>query len=161
MLFWHVARLEGFNFSVKITTVLDSKPTKSVENFEESKFSVGDHQFLLECCPKLIKTYNFGQNAVNERQFKNKNEQNCAVWLFNFKVAEIFCRFSVLVSILYRVCRWKFLMGFVIMKSPHKLSCKECKGSLLKFYCIRKFMIAFDIFSLGQETLMIGVKFIH
>ncbi len=65
--------------------------TKSVGHFEENKFSVGDHQFLLECCPKLVKTYNFGQNAVNERQFKNKNEQYCAVRLFNFKVAETFC----------------------------------------------------------------------
>jgi hypothetical protein len=56
-------------------TVLDSNPTKIVRNFEESKFSVGCHQFLLECCPKLIKAYNFGQNAVNKRQLKNKNER--------------------------------------------------------------------------------------
>jgi hypothetical protein len=76
-------------------TVLDSKPTKNVEHFEENKFSVGGHQFLLDCCPKLIKIYNFGQFAVNERQFKNKNEQYCAVRLFNFKVAETFCRFPV------------------------------------------------------------------
>jgi hypothetical protein len=54
-------------------TVLDSKPTKSVGHFEENKFFVGGQQFLLECCPKLIKTYNFGQNAVNKSQFKNKN----------------------------------------------------------------------------------------
>jgi hypothetical protein len=47
--------------------VLDSKLTKSVGHFEENKFSVGCHKFLLECCPKLIKTYNFGQNAVNKR----------------------------------------------------------------------------------------------
>jgi hypothetical protein len=53
-------------------TVLDSKPTKSVGHFEENKFSVGDHQFLLERCPKLIKTYNSRQNAVNKRQLKNK-----------------------------------------------------------------------------------------
>jgi hypothetical protein len=86
-------------------TVLDSKPRKSVGHFEESKFSVCGHQFLLECCPKLIKTYNFGQNAVNERQFENKNEQNCEVWLFNFKVAETFCRFSLaIVSIFYHEC---------------------------------------------------------
>jgi hypothetical protein len=51
---------------------LDSKLTKSVGRFEEKKLSVGGHQFLLECCPKLIKNYNFGQNAVNKRQFKNK-----------------------------------------------------------------------------------------
>ncbi len=69
--------------TVKITTVLYSKLTKSVGYFEENKFSVGGHQFLLGCCPKLIKTYNFGQNAVNERQFKNKNEQYCGVRLFN------------------------------------------------------------------------------
>jgi hypothetical protein len=58
-------------------TDLDSKPTKSVRHFEENKFSVGGHQFLLECCPKLIETYNFGQNAVFQRQLKNKNEQYC------------------------------------------------------------------------------------
>ncbi len=80
--------------------VLDSKPTKSVGHFEENKFSGVGHQFLLDCYPKLIKTYNFGQSAVNERQFKNKNEQYCAVRLFNFKVAETFCQFSV------RNCRY-------------------------------------------------------
>ncbi len=69
--------------------------TKSVRHFEENKFSVGGHKFLLDCCLKLIKTYNFGQNAVNERQFKNKNEQYCAVKLFSFKVAETICKFSV------------------------------------------------------------------
>ncbi len=57
---------------------------------KKNKFSVGGQQFLLDCCPKLIETYNFGQNAVNERQFENKNEQYCAVRLFNFKVVETF-----------------------------------------------------------------------
>jgi hypothetical protein len=56
-------------------TVLDIKPTKGVGHFEENKFSVGCHQFLLECYPKLFTAYNFAQNAVNERHFKNKNEQ--------------------------------------------------------------------------------------
>jgi hypothetical protein len=73
--FWFWLKTVSEMDTVKITTVLDSKPTKSVGHFEENKFSVGGHQFLLKCCPKLIKTYNFGQNAVNERQFKNKNEQ--------------------------------------------------------------------------------------
>jgi hypothetical protein len=54
------------NFTVKNPTVLDSKPTTSVGHFEENKFSVGCHQFLLECYPKLIKTYNFGQNVVKK-----------------------------------------------------------------------------------------------
>ncbi len=76
-------------------TVLDSKTTKSVGHFEENKFYVGGHQFLLECCPKLIKTWNFGQNTINKSQYKNKNEQYCAVRLFIFIVAETFCRFSV------------------------------------------------------------------
>jgi hypothetical protein len=31
---------------------------------------------LLDCCPKLIKTYNFGQNAVNKRQLK---KQKCTI----------------------------------------------------------------------------------
>jgi hypothetical protein len=74
---------------------LDSKPTKSVGHFEEDKFSVGGRQFLLECCPKLIKTANFGQSAVNKSQSKNKNEQYCAIMLFIFKVAETFCQFSI------------------------------------------------------------------
>ncbi len=68
---------------------------KNVGDFEENKFSVGCHQFLLECCTKLIKTYNFGQNAVNKRQLKNKNEQYCSVRLFIFKVAKTFCQFFV------------------------------------------------------------------
>jgi hypothetical protein len=76
-------------------TVLDSKPPKSVGHFEENKISVGCRQFLLECCPKLIKTYNFGQNTVNIRQLKNKNEHYCAVRLFIFKVAKTFCQFFV------------------------------------------------------------------
>ncbi len=86
----------------KITTVFDSKPTKSVGHFEENKFSVGSHQFLLDCYPKLSKNNNFGQNAINERQFKNKNERYCAVRLLIFKVAETFCQFPV------RDC-WYFL----------------------------------------------------
>jgi hypothetical protein len=81
-------------------TVFDSKPTKSVGHFDENKFSVGGHQFLLECCPKLIKTYNFGLNAVNRSQYKNKYEQYCAVRLFIFIVAKTFCQFSV------RDCRY-------------------------------------------------------
>ncbi len=56
-------------------TVLDSKPTKNVGHFEDNKFSVGRHQFLTECCPKLTETYNFGQNVINNRQLKNKHEQ--------------------------------------------------------------------------------------
>jgi hypothetical protein len=72
----------------KITTVFASKPTKNVGHFEENKFSVGCQQFLLDFCPKLIITYNFGQNL---RQFYNKNEQYCSVRLFVFKVAEHFC----------------------------------------------------------------------
>jgi hypothetical protein len=63
---------------------LDSKTTKSVWHFEENKFSVGGRQFLLEFCPKLIISYNFGQNTANKSQYKNKNEQYCAVRLFIF-----------------------------------------------------------------------------
>ncbi len=85
-------------------TVLDSKLTKSVGHFEENNFSLGGRQFLLECCPKLIKTYNFGPNAVNKSKFKNKNEQYCAVRLFIFKVTETFFDFpSVIVDIFYLV----------------------------------------------------------
>jgi hypothetical protein len=56
-------------------TVLDDKPTKNVGHFEENEFSVGCHQFLLDCYPKLIKTYNFAQNAVNKGQLKNNIAQ--------------------------------------------------------------------------------------
>ncbi len=97
-------------------TVLDSKPTKSVGHFEESKFFVGCHQFLLECCPKLIKTYNFGQKAVNKRQLKNKNEQlGC---LFS-KLPRLFVDFlSKIVGIFYRVERTMIGIpeGFWVMK---------------------------------------------
>jgi hypothetical protein len=41
----------------------------------------------------LIKTYNFGQNAANKRQLKNKSEQFYAVRLFIFEAAETFCQF--------------------------------------------------------------------
>jgi hypothetical protein len=81
---------------------LDSKLTKSVGHFKENKFSVGGHKFLFDCRPKLIKTFNLGKNAVNERHFKNKNEQYCAVRLFNFKVAETFANLmSAIVCIFY------------------------------------------------------------
>jgi len=53
---------------------LDNKPTKNVWHFEEKQISVVGHQFLLDYCPKLIKTYNLGQNANNKRQMINKNE---------------------------------------------------------------------------------------
>ncbi len=69
--------------------------TKSVEHFKENKFSVSGHQLLLECCPKLIKTDNFGQNIINKSQYKNKNEQYCADRLFISIVVETFCQFSV------------------------------------------------------------------
>jgi hypothetical protein len=36
-------------------TVLDNEPTNGAGDFEDNKFSVGCHQFLLECCPKMIK----------------------------------------------------------------------------------------------------------
>jgi hypothetical protein len=91
-------------YMVKITTVLDSKPTKSIGRFEENKFSVGCHQFLLECCPKLIKTYNFGQNAANKRQLKNKNQQYCAVKFLFSKLLRLFVNFSsAIVRFYYRV----------------------------------------------------------
>ncbi len=81
---------------------MDSKPTKSVGHFEENKFSVGGHQFLLECCSKLIKTYNFGQKAVNKGQFKNKNEQYCALGCLFSKLPRLLVDFlSMIVVIFY------------------------------------------------------------
>ncbi len=55
-------------------TVSDNKLTKSSGQFEENKFSDNCQQILVDYCPKLIKTHNFGQNAVNESQLKNKNK---------------------------------------------------------------------------------------
>jgi hypothetical protein len=46
---------------------------------------------LLDWHPKLIKAYNFGQNAVDKRQLKNKNEWQSAVRLFIIKVVDTFC----------------------------------------------------------------------
>ncbi len=74
---------------------------------QKNKFSVGCHQFLLECCPKLIKTYNFAQRAVNKRQLKNKNEQFCAVRLFIFRVAKTFCPWLL---VFYRVKKDIFML---------------------------------------------------
>jgi hypothetical protein len=82
-------------------TILNSKLTKSVGHFEENKFSVGSQKFLLECCPKLIKTYNFVQNAADRRQLKNNIVQlGC---LFS-KLPKLFVNFlSAIVGIFYRV----------------------------------------------------------
>jgi hypothetical protein len=38
----------------KIMTVLDDKLTKIVEHFENNKFSVSCHQFLLDCSKPTI-----------------------------------------------------------------------------------------------------------
>jgi hypothetical protein len=82
---------------------LDNKLTKNVGHFEETKFSVGCHQFLLDYCPKLIKTYNFGQNADNKRQMINKNDQRCTLSLFIIKKSRLFVdSLSAVVSIVYR-----------------------------------------------------------
>ncbi len=40
----------------KISTVLDDKPTKVFGHFKDNKFTVGFHQFLLDCYPKLTDT---------------------------------------------------------------------------------------------------------
>ena len=53
-------------FTARILTVLDDILTKTVGHFEESKFSVLCHPFLLDCCSKLIKTYILGRNTVNK-----------------------------------------------------------------------------------------------
>ncbi len=45
---------DDLHLRLEITTVLDYKLTKNVGHFEENKFSVGCHKFLLDCCPKLI-----------------------------------------------------------------------------------------------------------
>jgi hypothetical protein len=47
--------------------ILADKPINSVGHFEENNFSVDGHQILPDCCPKLIKTYNFGQSANNKK----------------------------------------------------------------------------------------------
>jgi hypothetical protein len=74
-------------------TVLDNKPTNSVEHLEENKFSVGCHQFLLDCCSQLIITFNFGQNTDNKIQIKTKK-------VFFSKWTKLFVNFlSAIVSI--------------------------------------------------------------
>jgi hypothetical protein len=82
-------------------TVLDNKPTKSVGHFEEHKFSVGGHQFWLECCPKLIKTYNLGQNAVDKGQLKNNINNFVQLGCLISKLPRLFVNFlSAIVGIL-------------------------------------------------------------
>jgi hypothetical protein len=85
-------------------TVLDSKPTKSVRHFEENKSSVGGHQFLLECCSKLIKTYNFGQIAENKRQSKTEMNNIVLLGCLFSKLPRLFVDFpSAIFVIFYRV----------------------------------------------------------
>jgi hypothetical protein len=51
----------------------------------------------------LIKTYNFGQNAVNKSQFKNKNEQFCTFGCLFSPLPRLFVDFlSAIVVIFYR-----------------------------------------------------------
>ncbi len=98
-------KVNGHSFdvnTVKITTVLDSKLTKSVGRFEENKFSVGGHQFLLEYCPKLIKTYNFTQNAVNKRQLKNKMKNTVQLGCLFLKLLKLFVNFSSAIVSIFR-----------------------------------------------------------
>ncbi len=84
----------------KIRTVLDSKQTKSVGHFIGNNISVGGHQFLLECCPKLIKTYNFGQN---ERQLITKMNNIVQLGCLFSKLPRFFVNFSsAIVDIFYR-----------------------------------------------------------
>jgi hypothetical protein len=89
---------------IKITTVLDSKSTKSVGHFEENKFSVGSHQFLLDWYSKLIKTFNLDnfQSIKDNSKTKMNNivQSGC---LFS-KLLRFFVDFlSTIVSIFYRV----------------------------------------------------------
>jgi hypothetical protein len=89
---------------LKVKSVLNSKPTKIVGHFEENKFSVGGHQFFLEYCPKLIKTYNFGQNALNKRQLKTKMNNIVQLGCLFLKLARLFVNFpSAIVGIFYHV----------------------------------------------------------
>ena len=61
-------------------------------------------KFLLECSPKLIKAYNFGQNAINSKTKMNNIVQlGC---LFS-KLPRLFVNFlSAIVSIFYCVIFW-------------------------------------------------------
>ncbi len=77
------------------------RPTvlRGVGHFEENKFSVGGHQY----CPQLIITYNFGQNAVNKSQFKNKMNNIGQLSCLFSKLPRLFVNFpSLIVVIFYR-----------------------------------------------------------
>jgi hypothetical protein len=78
---------------VKAMTVLDDKLTKSVSHFEENKFCVGGHQFLLDCCPKLIKNYNFIQNGIDKRQLKIKMNNIVQLGCLFSKLPRLFVNF--------------------------------------------------------------------
>jgi len=73
-------------YTEKKSDSFGQKPTKSVGHFEENKFSAGGHQFLLDSCPKLIKTYNLGQIADNKRQMINENGQQDCLFSKRLKV---------------------------------------------------------------------------
>ncbi len=79
----------------------DSKPTKSVGHFEENKFSVVCHQFLLECCPKLIKTCNFGQNAAKKDNLKTKMNNIVQLGCLFSKLPRLFVNFSSAIVLIF------------------------------------------------------------
>jgi hypothetical protein len=74
---------------------LDSKPTKSVKNFEENKFSIGHASPIFVLLSKVDQNLQFWTKCSQQKAIEKQNEQYCAVRLFIFKVAETFCQLFV------------------------------------------------------------------
>ncbi len=92
-----------------INNNFDDKPTKSVVQFEENKFYVGCRQFLLDCCTKLIKTYNPGRNANNKRRMKNKTNENVQWSCLFSKWPKLLVNFCLQLSVYFTTYRFDFL----------------------------------------------------
>jgi hypothetical protein len=94
--------------------------------------------------------YNFGQNAVNKRRLRNKNEQYCAVGLFIFKVAETFCRFFI------RDCHYFLPCNFLtyIGHWASELLCELIGAFTLSFYIFTAFSFSKALQHLSKDFLM-------
>ncbi len=88
-------------FTVKNNDSFGQQTDKKCWAFEENKFSVSGHQFLLQCCPKLIKTIDKTQSIQANLKTKMNNivQLGC---LFS-KLQRLFVNFPC-VNVIFLLC---------------------------------------------------------
>ncbi len=106
-------------YKVKIMTVLDSKPTKSVGRFEENKFSVGGHQF----CWNAVQ--NWSEPTILDKMQSIKGNWKTKLNTF----VQLGCLFAKLPRLFVRDCRYFLPCKWKTIVNPHYLdifsnSCK-------------------------------------